>query len=115
MQKFIESLKAGKLTTSKCLSCKNIIWPPSNVCPKCLSDSIEWVEVGSTGKLLDFSESMIASKPAICGIVQLNEGICLLGRIICNDGGIELKKGSSVKLTKCGMEDNDVYYEFQPM
>jgi len=114
MQKFIESLKAGKLTTSKCLSCKNIIWPPSNVCPKCLSDSIEWVEVGSTGKLLDFSESLMGNKPVIFGIVELDENIRVLGRIICNDSS-EVKKGIDVKLVKCGIENNDVYYEFQPI
>jgi len=114
MQKFIESLKTGKLTTSKCMSCEDLIWPPSDVCPKCLSDNIEWVEVGSNGKLLEFSESMITDKPVIFGMVELNESIRLLGRIICNND-IELKKGINVKLIKCGIENNDVYYEFQPM
>jgi uncharacterized OB-fold protein len=115
MEKFIESLKIGKLTTSKCMSCENLIWPPSDVCPKCLSSDIEWVEVNANGKLLEFSESMIANKSGIFGMVELNESIRLLGRIICNND-IELKKGINVRLIKCGVENNnDVYYEFQPM
>lgn len=114
MEKFTSSLRRGKLITSECSSCNNVIWPPSNVCPKCLSDSIKWVEVNSNGKLLDFSESFIANKVVIFGIVVLNENIRLLGRIICDDN-IELKRGINVRLIKCGIENNDVYYEFQPM
>jgi len=114
MNGFKESLKTGKLTTSKCSSCKKLIWPPNNICPKCLSNDIEWVELSSNGKLLDFSESLMGNKPVIFGIVELDENIRVLGRIICNDSS-EVKKGIDVKLVKCGIENNDVYYEFQPI
>ncbi|MEE8132463.1 MAG: zinc ribbon domain-containing protein [Nitrososphaerales archaeon] len=115
MSGFIESLKTGKLTTSKCLSCKTLIWPPGNICSKCLSNKIEWVQVSPYGKLLEFSESFIASEPAMYGIVELNDNIRLFGRIIY-DNDVELKKGIDVKLFKCGLDKNDdVYYEFQPM
>lgn len=114
MSSFKESLKMGKLTTSKCLSCKNLLWPPNDICPKCLSNDIEWIELSSNGKLLDFSESLMGNKPVIFGIVELDENIRLLGRIICDDS-IEVRKGIGVKLVKCGMENNDVFYEFQPI
>lgn len=113
MQKFTESLKMGKLVTSKCLSCKNLIWPPSNICPKCLVSKIEWIDVDTKGKLLEFSESFMA-KSSIFGIVELHENIRLLGKII-SDNPSELKKGMNVKLIRCGIENNEAYYEFQPM
>lgn len=91
-----------------------MIWPPSNICPKCLSDRIEWIEVDSNGKLLEFSESLIANKPGMFGVVELNGNIRLLGKIICDNYG-ELKKRMMVKMVKCGMEGDDAYYEFQPM
>lgn len=91
-----------------------MIWPPSNICSKCLSDKIEWVEVDPNGKLLEFTESLIANKPGIFGVVELSGDIRLLGKIICDNYG-ELKKGMTVKMVKCGMEGNDAYYEFQPM
>ncbi|NMJ88024.1 MAG: hypothetical protein EX285_09375 [Thaumarchaeota archaeon] len=113
MDSFTESLKIGKLTTSKCSSCKKLIWPPSNICPNCHSDDIEWIIINPNGKLLEFSETLIDNNPKIFGMVKLNENICLLGRIICHHNN-ELKKGINVKLIKCGIENNNVYYEFQP-
>lgn len=91
-----------------------MIWPPSNICSKCLSDRIEWIEVDSNGKLLEFSESLIANKPGMFGVVELNGNIRLLAKISCVNYR-ELKKGMMVKMVKCGMEGDDAYYEFQPM
>lgn len=91
-----------------------IIWPPANSCKKCLSDKIEWVDIDPNGKLLEFSESFIVSEHVVFGLVEFEENVRVLGKIVGNDFS-QLKKGIDVKLIKCGMENGDVYYEFQPM
>lgn len=112
MEVFTESLKKGRLTTTRCLTCGKLIWPPSNICAKCVSNSTEWVDVSPFGKLIEFSESLMTTDPSIFGIVELDDNIRLLGKIHCESSSM-LKKGMSVKLIKCGMKNNDAYYEFQ--
>ncbi|MEM2760704.1 MAG: zinc ribbon domain-containing protein [Nitrososphaerales archaeon] len=114
MEEFVKSLKKGKLTTSFCVSCRTLIWPPSNICPRCLSNKIRWIEIDTNGKLLEFSESLIANKPTVFGLVELNDNVRLLGRITCKDNSA-LRRGMDVKMIRCGIEGNDAYYEFQPI
>lgn len=54
----------------------------------------------------------MTTDPSIFGIVELDDNIRLLGKIHCESSSM-LKKGMGVKLTKCGMKNNDAYYEFQ--
>jgi uncharacterized OB-fold protein len=100
--------------TSKCFACEHVIWPPSNVCPKCLSTNIEWVDIDGNGKLIEFSESFLMERPSIFGVVELNGNIRLLTKIRC-DNITQLKKGMSVRMIKCGVKSNQPYYEFQPI
>lgn len=100
--------------SSKCSSCENVIWPPSNVCPQCLSNKIEWVDIDGKGKLIEFSESFIGERPIVFGVVELDHGIRLIAKIQCGDL-LQLKEGILVRLLKCGMNNGDPYYEFQPI
>jgi hypothetical protein len=108
----MESLSVGKFVIGRCVKCKNVIWPPADLCPVCLSAEIEWVEPDRNGKLVECAESFLMDQPCIFGMVELNGGIKLLGRIRSN---IQLKKGTPVRMVKCGVENNEPYYEFQPM
>ena len=99
--------------TSKCSACRNFICPPSNVCPQCLSNKIEWVNINGAGRLIEFSESFLLGR-SIFGLVELDHEIRLMAKIQCDDVS-ELKKGMPVKLLKCGIKNSDPYYEFQPI
>lgn len=113
MDRFIEYLNAGKLVTAKCPSCNHLVWPPADLCPRCLNEKMEWVELDCTGRLLEFSESFLRGQPVIFGLVELNQGIRLMARIICPDKNY-LKK-DLVKLVKCGVNNGEPYFEFQPI
>lgn len=84
------------------------------MCPRCLSKDTLWEEIGGIGKLIAFSESFLMDQPCIVGMVELNENIRLLARIICYDTA-QLKMGISVRMIKCGIQNNQPYYEFQPI
>jgi len=100
--------------SSKCSSCEHVIWPPSNVCPQCLSNKIEWVDIDGKGKLIEFSESFLLEQPSVFGLIELDHKIRLMAKIQC-DNVSQLKKGIPVKLVRCGMRNSDPYYEFQPI
>jgi len=96
------------------LACEHVIWPPSNVCPKCLSNNIEWFDIDSNGRLIEFSESFLMEQPSVFGLVELNDNIRLMAKIRCDDIA-QLKKGISVRMMRCGIKNNEPYYEFQPI
>lgn len=79
-----------------------------------MSNKIEWVDIDGKGKLIEFSESFLVEKPSIFGVVELDHDIRLIARIQCDDAS-HLKKGIPVRLLRCGMNNSDPYYEFQPI
>ena len=54
MYPFWDSLRGGKLTTTKCKDCGKISWPPRLICPECISDNLEWVDMPETGKIYTY-------------------------------------------------------------
>ena len=108
--KFWEGLKENKFLTTKCKDCGEFFFPPRAICPKCLSDNLEWIELSGEGNLYSWSEIKdyklrYFAKPYILGVVELKEGI---GRIIIKIRAKkeELKIGMPIKL-------NFVKYEFK--
>lgn len=90
------------------------MWPPSNVCPRCLSNKIEWIDIDGNGRLIEFSESFLMENSPVFGLVELNDNIKIMAKIKC-DNITQLKKGVLVKMIKCGISANEPYYEFQPI
>ncbi len=84
------------------------------MCPKCLSNKIEWINVDGKGRLIAFSESFLMDQPAIFGLIELNDNIKLMAKIECDDIA-QLKKGIDVRMIRCGIKNNSPYYEFQPI
>lgn len=114
MQRFIDFLKAGRLVTSKCISCRKTIWPPSDHCPSCLGDEVEWVELEQRGRLIEYSESFLMDEPSLFGLVELDDGIRLVAKIECADAS-RLRRGMPVAMVRCGVIKNEPYFEFQPI
>jgi len=53
-------------------------------------------------------------QPSVFGLVELNDNIRLMAKIRCDDIA-QLKKGISVRMMRCGIKNNEPYYEFQPI
>lgn len=76
-RKFFSLLAEGKFRTTRCLGCGDTHYPPRVVCPHCLGEKMEWVDLPREGTLLAFTwqEAAIrAVKPDVLGLVEL-EGI----------------------------------------
>lgn len=116
---FFKNLKQGRLTTTKCKKCGKLLWPPRIVCPCCLSNELEWVDLGSEGKLYAFTEmrlgaplGFIQDLPFCIGIVKIG-GLYLSARIDDATYG-DLKIAMKVRLKIIELDDGRVFYRFMP-
>lgn len=117
ISKFFQNLKDGRLTTTKCKTCGKLLWPPRIVCPDCLSETLEWVNLGAEGELYAFTEMRLGAPlgfledvPFCIGIVKIG-GLLLSARI--DDAKYDdLRIGDKVNLKIIKLEDGKVFYRF---
>ena len=86
---FWEAARQGRLVVQHCTSCGDRHFPPGPVCPVCLSDSQDWVEVSGRGTLEGWVEFHRAywdgfkdALPYRCCLVRLDEGPVLVSNLI---------------------------------
>ncbi len=117
ISKFFQNLKDGRLTTTKCKTCGKLLWPPRIVCPDCLSETLEWINLGAEGELYAFTEMRLGAPlgfledvPFCIGIVKVG-GLLLSARI--DDAKYDdLRIGDKVNLKIIKLEDGKVFYRF---
>jgi len=117
ISRFFAELKEGRLTTTKCKKCDKLLWPPRIVCPNCLSEELEWVDLGNEGELYAFTEvrlgvplGLVQDAPFCVGLVRIG-GLLISARI--DDAKYEdLKIGDKVHLKIVELEDGRVFYRF---
>jgi len=116
---FFKNLKQGRLTTTKCKKCDKLLWPPRIVCPSCISNELEWVDLGSKGELYAFTEMRVGAPlgfaqdlPFCIGIVKIS-GLYLSARIDDATYG-DLKIAMKVQLKIVKLDDGRVFYRFIP-
>jgi len=120
ISQFFKNLKEGRLTTTKCKKCGKLLWPPRIICSECLSDELEWVDLGTVGELYGFTEvrlgaplGFVEDVPFCVGLVKIG-GLLISARI--DDAKYEdLKIDDKVRLKVVELEDGRVFYRFTPM
>ncbi|NIP66536.1 hypothetical protein GWN63_00215 [Candidatus Bathyarchaeota archaeon] len=119
ISQFFQNLKKRQLTTTRCKACGELLWPPRIVCPECLSEQLEWTDLGTEGELYAFTEVRLGAPlgfqqdvPFCIGLVKIG-GLLLSSRI--DDATYEeLKIGDKVHLKIVELEDGRVFYRFTP-
>jgi uncharacterized OB-fold protein len=96
------ALKAGEvvvdaqghswLNASRCKDCGLSVFPPSAICPDCLSENQQPLRLSSSGKLYSYTQIHVAPPtwvvPYIIGYVDLPEGIRLFGKVDANSAEV---------------------------
>ncbi|KKM12500.1 hypothetical protein SY88_02890 [Clostridiales bacterium PH28_bin88] len=99
---FYDNLREGRLTTTRCHQCGKQAFPPRVICPECLSENLEWVNMPAKGKVLVVTEEEVGvplgfETPLIHALIDLGGQLTLFARVInCTQG--ELREGEEVKL-----------------
>ncbi|HHU76759.1 MAG TPA: hypothetical protein GXZ24_07720 [Firmicutes bacterium] len=105
---FYDNLKEGRFTTTKCKDCGTRSFPPRVLCPECLSEEMEWVDLPMEGTVLCVSEQLAGvplgfTPPLIMAHVDLDGELSYLGRVQNCQAG-ELKAGDRVKVVAIPIE-----------
>jgi uncharacterized OB-fold protein len=119
---FYDHLREGRLTTTRCRSCGEVLWQPRVVCPHCNADEMEWIDLPREGTVYAHTAMILGAPmgfekdaPFVIAIVELDLGggkkLNLFTRV--DDTTYEdLKIGDTVhfKTTDCG--DGRVFFRF---
>jgi uncharacterized OB-fold protein len=127
---FYDFLKQGRFTTTQCKDCGHQLFPPRVVCPNCLSENLEWVDLPTRGTVKVVTEEEVGvplgfETPLIHALIDLGGKLTLFTRIVnCKVG--QLNEGDEVKLCvfpvdpvpiQVGKEvivKDRVFYAFEP-
>jgi uncharacterized OB-fold protein len=102
---FYQFLGEKKLMASRCRNCQELYLPPHAICSKCHSSDMEWVELKGDGKLAAFTSICVGptstleegydrDNPYVVGVVQLEEGPKVSGRV----QGLDARKPEGIKV-----------------
>jgi uncharacterized OB-fold protein len=102
---FYKFLGEKKLMASRCRKCQALYLPPHPICKKCHGNDMEWVELKGDGKLAAFTSIAVGltctieegynrNNPYLVGIVELDEGPKVSGRI----SGLDAGKPETIKV-----------------
>ena len=117
--RFWSALAEGRLVTSRCRDCGEVSFPPQSDCPKCMSASVEWVDLATDAELVTFTyvqvtpTSFVDHDPYVVGIGRLQMGLKVLAWI--EGAPIEkLSPGTRLRLEARKSADGSPYYVFVP-
>jgi uncharacterized protein len=116
---FYENLRNNKLTSTKCRECGVVKWPPRSVCPDCMSENLEWVELGPTGKVEIFTVEEVGvpegfERPLIHALVALDGSPLTIFSRLLDVAPDQIKEGMRVKLKVMEIPRDRVTFAFKP-
>lgn len=113
-QEFWDGLIAGKILATKCRKCKTLHFPPVADCGSCLSQDVEWVELGGEGEVDTFTHvivrpaSFLKEPPYTLAVASLNEGVRVLAWLI-ETKKKDVKIGMKVRLVARLVDERPTY------
>ncbi|MCI4350256.1 MAG: Zn-ribbon domain-containing OB-fold protein [Thermoplasmata archaeon] len=117
---FYDALRRGKFRTTRCPNDHQLHWPPRVACPKCHTETLEWVELPTKGRIYAFSAvlagaplGMEADVPFVVGLVDLDGApLRLFGRIVGRSWDA-CKIGDPVRFEPFEHDDGRFFYRFR--
>jgi uncharacterized OB-fold protein len=83
-----EGIQQGELRIQRCRICQRHVFYPRSLCPHCHSDQLTWVRATGRGTIYSYTVvhrafgPFAAEAPFIIAIVELEEGVRLMSRLI---------------------------------
>lgn len=77
-----------ELRIQKCTECHQHIFYPRSICPHCFSEQLEWVRASGHGRIYSYTVvhrpfgPFVSQAPFVVGIVELDEGVRMMTRIL---------------------------------
>ncbi|MDN4493508.1 Zn-ribbon domain-containing OB-fold protein [Ureibacillus aquaedulcis] len=103
---FWDGLMNEKLLIQYCSDCHQYIFYPRTICPHCFSEDISWQESCGNGRIYSYTVVHQAfgqfkgDTPFVVGIIELDEGVRMMSRIIGDKEQIAIDQPVSVVFAK---------------
>ena len=115
-----EAARAGELRMQRCRDCGWTRFPPSLLCPRCLSENGEWTRMSGRGSIFSWVIVHQSQHPAFnpdapynVVIVELEEGPRLHSNLVeCDPGAIRI--GMPVEVVFDKINDEITLPKFRP-
>ena len=92
-----EGCAKRELRMQKCHGCRHLRFPPSVVCPRCLSERSEWVRLSGRGRVWSWVVFWQAYYPGYAADVPYNTAI------------VELEEGPRLHTNITGCDNEDIF------
>ena len=96
--------KSGRLALQRCSGCALVFFYPREMCPRCWSTELDWIDAQGTGSVVSFSLVQRPLHPAfedevpiVLAEIALPEGASLLARVVGGDRA-SVSSGRAVRL-----------------
>jgi uncharacterized OB-fold protein len=116
---FWEATRDKRLVLPWCTACERPLWYPRGICPHCMASTIEWRPASGRGVVyavtVDYkpqNPGMAAMAPYAVVLVELDEGVRLLGNLVGGDPE-QVAVGMAVEVTWEPMSDGRHLVLFQ--
>jgi len=115
---FIDRLKQGKVSGSRCKDCGQVFFPPRADCYQCLASNMEWFDVSGTAKLMTYSRLEYApvgfENDLPYSIALLDYGdFKVFGRISSDLSENEIEVGMEMKTVVNELPNGQLNYVFK--
>ena len=85
IHKFYDFLREGRLTTTKCQDCGARSFPPRVICPECLKEDLDWVDLPTEGTVKIVTEEVVGvplgfETPLIHALIDLEGELTYFAR-----------------------------------
>ncbi len=100
---FESEIKKGNFVVGECTKCKKTVWPPSDYCNRCFGEVV-LKKAPEEGKIIEFSKE---GENYFC-LVEFEKEVKIMGKI---SSGVP-KNNQIVKIEKCGIQDDNYFFEF---
>lgn len=99
---FWDAAAERRLVVQRCASCGTWIWQPRPLCPACHAPDLIWTEVAGEGRVVSWTvlhPPMLPvwadAVPFVVLLVELDEGVRMLGQLVDDAGGLLRTDGSA--------------------
>lgn len=112
--------REGQLSVQRCDDCGHLRFPPSAVCPRCLSEAHTWTPLSGKGAVYSFivvhrpqHPGFFADAPYNVAIVELDEGIRLHANVV-DVANEDLRIGLPLEVVFEKIDDDITLPKFRP-
>ena len=118
---FWDAVRQHELKLQRCEACRAFWFPPSNICPECLSDRWAWTPVSGRGTVFSFVVMRRVYHPGFkddvpynATLVALEEGPRLMSNVVdCSND--EIQVGMPVEVVFDDVTDGVTLPKFRPL